>query len=186
MELLVALGIFAISMGLIADLFLSASRQQARTIAMSHAQGDARLITETIARELREGALDLREGIAPGVLALRGGDGSTIQFERVLAGDTARPCPGGSTACLYIGRGDSATTITWAPLTGTDIAVTTFHFWTAPSVDPFIWDAARAQYPASTQPRVTFFLALTAVGGRPGQQASIEAQTTVASRVYRR
>ncbi|MBI4450250.1 hypothetical protein HY634_04265 [Candidatus Uhrbacteria bacterium] len=186
MELLVALGIFAISVGLIADLFLSATRQQARTVAMSHAQGDARLITETIARELREGSLDLRADIPSGVLALRGGDGSTIQFQRVLAGDLVRPCPSGTTACLFIGRGSSSDAITWAPLTGTDIAVSAFHFWTAPSVDPFAWDAERSRFPANEQPRVTFFLALAAVGGRPGAQASIEAQTTVVSRVYRR
>ena len=186
MELLVALGIFAISVGLIADLFLTASRQQARTIALSRVQADARLIMETIARELREGTLDFRNGIPAGTLALRSSDGEFIQLRRVPQGDTAYPCPTGVSACVYIGRGAAAETIEWAALTSVDVDVPAFHFWAAPSGDPSVWDASGNRYQADEQPRLTVSLRLVAVGGRPGDQSALEAQTTVASRVYRR
>lgn len=180
MELLVALGIFAISVGLIADLFLTASRQQARTIVLTRVQGDARLIMETIAREFREGTLDFRSGIPADVLAMETGDGELLQFRRVVGGDTERPCPSGVFACMYIGRGASQ-----ALLTSAEVDVDAFHFWRAPTVDPNVWDAERGQYRSNVQPRVTVYLKLSAVG-RPGERSTIEAQTTVASRVYRR
>lgn len=184
-ELLVSLSIFALSVGLIADLFLSASRQQARTVAGSHVQSDARLVIETIARELREGSIDVTPGIAPTILALRGAGGEVIRFERV-SGDASRPCPARVTACLMIGRGSSADTLQWAPFTGTEVEVTAFDFMVVPTVDPSIWDSAENRYLSNEQPRVTVRLALDAVGGRPGAASALEAQTTIASRVYQR
>jgi|GEM_PF-587959 len=184
-ELLVSLGIFAISVGLIADLFLSASRQQARTVAGSRAQSDARLIIETVARELHEGSLDFSSGIAPTVLALRGSGGEFIRFERV-ENDASRPCPARVTACLAIGRGASADAIVWAPLTGTDVEVRAFDVLVVPTEDPFVWDAAEERYRSDEQPRVTLRLALDIAGSRPGASAALEAQTTVVSRAYQR
>lgn len=185
MELLVALGIFAISVGLIADLFLTASRQQARTIVLSRMQGDARLIMETIAREFREGTLDFRSGISADVLALETGDGELLQFQRIPSGDATRPCPASVSACLYIARGLSDDALAWAPLTSTEVDVDAFQFWPTPTEDPNVWDEANAGYQSDQQPRVTVHLTLSAAG-RPGERSTIEAQTTVASRVYRR
>lgn len=184
MELLVALGIFAISVGLIADLFLTASRQQARTIVLSKMQGDARLIMETISRELREGTLDFQSG-ATDVLALETGDGELLRFQRILSGDVTRPCPASVSACLYIARGASDDALAWASLTSAEVNVDTFQFWRAPTEDPNVWDAANGRYRANQQPRVTVHLTLSAAG-RPGERSTIEAQTTVASRMYRR
>jgi prepilin-type N-terminal cleavage/methylation domain-containing protein len=179
MELLVALGIFAISVGLIADLFLTASRQQARTVVLSTMHGDARLIMETIARELREGTLDFSSSDT-NVLALITAEGESLRFQRVATGDTDRPCPRGAPACLFIGRGTD-----WAPLTSADVTVDAFQFWRTPSADPNVWDAAKGQYQSDQQPRVTVHLTLSAAG-RPGERSTIEAQTTVASRAYKR
>jgi len=146
MELLVALGIFAISVGLIADLFLTASRQQARTVVLSRVQGDARLIMETIAREFREGTLDFRSGIPTDVLALQTGDGELLQLRRVARGDTDRPCPSGVAACLYIGRGASADPLAWAPLTSAEVDVDAFQFWRTPTADPNAWNVDNNRY----------------------------------------
>ena len=186
MELLVALGIFAMSIGLIADLFLTASRQQARTVVLSRMQGDARLVIETIARELREGTLDVGADVPAGILAIRGGDGERIQFRRVASGDETYPCPSGVAACVYIGRGARSDAIAWAPLTSGDVSVPAFDVWGAPAVDPNEWDATNNQYRADTQPRVTVHVRLSAVGARSGEASTIEAQTTVESRVYQR
>ncbi len=185
MELLVALGIFAISVGLIADLFLTASRQQARTVVLSRVQGDARLIMETIAREFREGTLDFRSGIPTDVLALQTGDGELLQLRRVARGDTDRPCPSGVAACLYIGRGASADPLAWAPLTSAEVDVDAFQFWRTPTADPNAWNVDNNRYLSNEQPRVTVRLQLSAAG-RPGERSTIEAQTTVVSRAYRR
>ena len=184
MELLVALGIFAISAGLIADLFLTASRQQARTIVLSTMQGDARLIVETIARELREGTLDFQSGTTDAP-ALETGDGELLRFQRVLSGNATRPCPASVSACLYIGRGSSEDALVWAPFTSAEVNVDAFQFWSTPTEDPNVWDEANGRYQSDQQPQVTVHLTLSAAG-RPGERSTIEAQTTVASRVYKR
>ncbi|MDO8599253.1 MAG: hypothetical protein Q7S02_04040, partial [bacterium] len=124
-------------------------------------------------------------GIAPTILALRGFGGEVIRFERV-SGDASRPCPARVTACLAIGRGLSADALQWAPFTGTDVEVTAFDFMVVPTVDPSVWNAAENRYLSDEQPRVTVRLALDTVGSRPGTTSTLEAQTTIASRVYQR
>ena len=185
MEMLVALGIFAISVGLIADLFLSASRQQARIVVISRAQTDARLIIETIARELREGTLDFPR-MSADTLALRGAGDEYVQVRRVVAGDATVSCPTGVPSCLAIGRGAAPDAIVWAPLTSSDVDATAFDFLATPTVDPTAWDADAGRYRSDEQPRVTIALTLTATGSRPGSRSTVEAQTTIVSRAYRR
>ncbi|MFH1098524.1 MAG: GIY-YIG nuclease family protein [Candidatus Uhrbacteria bacterium] len=185
MELLVALGVFAITVGILADLFLVASRRQAETVAAAEIQGEARIIFERIAREMREGSVDYASLTKmPGALPLRDADGAFIAFRRST---DSTEC-GGASSCLRIGRGADEATAVWAPMTSDDVAIDEFSLSIQPKDDPFKWDALTGAYKSNVQPYITVHLRLSrpAPGGRPGWLAIAEAQTTVVSRVYRR
>lgn len=177
-ELLVALALFAITTGVIADLFMLATRQHVRTRAWTRVQSDARLVLDTITRELREGTVDYA-ALLPNELALRDADGRAVRFRRSVSA-----CAGSAPACVEIGRGNPDGTMTWAPLTGTDTDVRAFNFRVHPADDPFAWNAAANMYRADAQPTVTVRLHAVAVAGRPSPESDV--QTTIVSRVYRR
>lgn len=181
MELLVALALFAMTAGVMTDLFLSASRQQARTAAMTRVQGDARLVMETIARTVREGTVAYDADAPDGTLALRDGDGESVWFDRSSTG-----CGTDAPACIRIGRSDGVGAMEWAPLTGSGIDARTFDIVVIPLSDPYAANADDGTYASNAQPTVTVAIALAATTGRPDARPTIEAQTTVVSRVYRR
>lgn len=180
MELLVALALFAMTSALIADLFLTASRQQVRSRVWSRIQGDARLVLETISRELRDGMIDYRDPQA-GVLAIRDVDGRAVRFQRSVS-----DCAPKSPSCVRIGRESADGSMVWASLTSAETNTEAFDVAVDPAVDPYAWDPKRGAYAADAPPRVTVYLQITATTGRPIDRPSIEAQTTVVSRMYRR
>ena len=180
MELLVALALFAMTAGVMPDLFLSASRQQARTAAAPRVQGAARLVIETIARTVREGTVDYAAAAPSGTLALRDSEGASVWFDRSDA-----VCASGAPACIRIGRRDAAGDMEWAPLTGSGIDVRDFDITISPTGDPYTPNAD-GTYMFNAQPTVTIAFALAATTGRSSDRPSLNVQTTVVSRVYKR
>lgn len=180
MELLVSLALFAVTTGLIAGLFVAASRRHARATAATRLQADARLITETIARELRDGTIDYDRLPADGI-AIRDPAGETVTVVRATT-----ECPTGVTACVRIGRRSAVGQEEWAPLSGAGTEVDAFDVRVAPSADPFTWDASAGHYGADAQPRATVHLTLSRAVRSAIDRVSLEAQTTVVSRMYKR
>ncbi|MFH1430227.1 MAG: prepilin-type N-terminal cleavage/methylation domain-containing protein [Candidatus Uhrbacteria bacterium] len=160
-EMLVAIGIFAIVVGITSDLFLIASRQEQRTRVLSRLEGDARIVMETIAGELREGFVD--PGISEADLAIRQLNGDVVAFRRVTSG-----CPNDSAACLEILRKAGDNPWEQASLTGSGVTVEAFDVVQSDSLQPF----------------ATVYVALSAEGGRKGTTVTTAAQTTIVSRVY--
>lgn len=178
-ELLVALALFSITTGLVTNLFLLASRRQARTTTAVRIQSDARLIIETISRELREGTIAYGD-LGSHALAItnpNGPQGNLAFFDRVVDGNDAH---------IDIGRWNG--TQVQAPLTSTGVRAEKFDIFVTPDNDPFIWndDSNNQGYQSNEQPRATIHFVLTAPTGKAGDIVRIEAQTTIASRVYQR
>ncbi|MDO8425626.1 MAG: prepilin-type N-terminal cleavage/methylation domain-containing protein [bacterium] len=161
MEMLVAIAVFSITIGVTSDLFLTATRQQRRTTVRSALESDARFVLETITREVREGRIDRAVTDA---LAIIHFDDTQTRFRM-----STTDCVGDSGSCIAIGRVAADGSIAWAALTGADIAVGAFDVHTGD---------------ASLQDYATVRLQLTAAGARAGERETTEAQTTIASRVY--
>ncbi|MDO8462875.1 MAG: type II secretion system protein [bacterium] len=163
-EMLVAIAVFAIVVGLTSDLFLTATRQQRRTTARAALEEDARFVIETIVREVREGTLD--RSVTDAGIAVMHMDGTGTRLRTAVG-----VCPTPSSSCIEIGRVASDGSIAWASLTSAGVDVDAFDVQVS---DPETQDAA------------TVHLVLSTAGVRPDQRETTEAQTTVVSRVYLR
>lgn len=161
-EMLVAVGVFGVVVGLTSNLFLSASRSQTRTTNRGTLEADARLVIERIAREVREGFVD--PGADDVDLAVRSRTGDLTYFVR----RSGTCVDGRQGSCVAIGRTNPATgTSEWASLTSRLVAVDAFEVI---AID-------------APQPYVTVRIALS-IEDRAGERLTTEAQTTVVSRVY--
>ncbi|MBI2482634.1 type II secretion system protein [Candidatus Uhrbacteria bacterium] len=181
MELVVAIGVFAATMGFTMDLFVMAMRQQARVAIASAVQSDARLIFEMIAGALREGTIAYERAPTAEEVAIRSSDGSMLVFRRSVT-----ECPESVAACVQIGRLNAAGTLVWAPLTSAGVTADAFDVLVRPTDDPFAWDSALRRYRSHVQPRVTMHLRLSAPTGHAAERVHVEGQTTFTSRVYQR
>lgn len=160
MEVIVAMGIFAVSVVAMSDLALTASRAHRRALALLRLENEVEAVIEVIASTVRDGVIDTDLTVPATVLAFRTETGESVQFERRTFG-----CPSGSSACLAIARPDSQGSLAWAPFTAPGVTVDAFSFRSTPA-----------------PPRATVFLALSNEGGRGGVPVRIETQTTVAGR----
>lgn len=160
-EMLVAIAVFSIAMGIVVDLFLVASRQQSRTSAASRVQADARLVIETIARELRDGELFTDPVVSPAISIRR--DRDVVHLRRSTTG-----CPSNAESCVEIGRSDASGAVQFASLTSAGVDV----------------DAFDVVFSRAAQDAVTVHIVLSTAGGRSGERTTTEAQTTIVSRVY--
>lgn len=189
-EVLVALSLFAVVVTIATDLFLSFQRTSRKTQNLELVVTNARLVTERIARELRDGSLvyaqyanvDLAQ--AQSELYIR--SNAAVESRIYLADDSggvANVCPDGqSKPCLAL----SIAGVTES-LTGAGVRVRDARFFIAPTEDPFEFVSATGTFRANAQPRVTMYLSFdnTKDPADPNY-ARYDVQTTISSRIYRR
>jgi len=183
-EMMVVLAIFSVATVVIVDIFMTSSRAQRRTLAVQKIYSDARYSMEAVAREIKMDSIDYDwSGYAGGItvpedaLALRDADDNSIIFK-----NDSENCPEGTTNCLAVSL-DGGTS--WASITSKGINVDDLKFYIDPLVDPFKMNASLG-YDSDHEPRVTIVLVTHGVGGRPDEQKTVNLQTTVSNRIYRR
>jgi prepilin-type N-terminal cleavage/methylation domain-containing protein len=183
-EMIVVLAIFSVATVAIVDIFMMASRAQKRTLTVQKIQSDARFSIEAVAREARMDMIDYdyyggtisENPIA--TLALRDQDDNQIIFKK-----SNEDCPSGTDQCLVVSI-DGGTN--WASITSRGVRVVSLNFYVAPLVDPFKLDVENGTYASDDQPRVTVVLSVEGVGVQPEEQTTVNLQTTVSHRIYRR
>ena len=183
-EMIVVLAIFSVATVVIVDIFMMASRSQRRTLTVQKIQSEARFSMEAIAREARMDMIDYAfyggtiNEIPTSILALRDQDDNQIIFKK-----SSEDCPSGTDQCLVVSIDGGAN---WASITSKGVRVVSLNFYIAPTVDPFLLNVDDGTYASDNQPRVTIVLSVEGVGVRSEEQTTVNLQTTVSNRIYRR
>ncbi|MBI3115230.1 MAG: type II secretion system protein [Candidatus Kerfeldbacteria bacterium] len=194
LEVVLALGIFAILSVVVIDVYFSSGREERRGVARSQGAGSARFALEVMAREARLGVPDyayyveqripLVDGSgnprALSMLAVVLPDNTTRVYRCVtrgttsaLAGDVACPASNGELQRSLTGAAG-----TWESLTIEEAEVTSFQVFVTPSSDPFPADSTVNQQPKTTVSLVTVGI------GNVEDEVRTHFQTTVSSRNY--
>jgi|SRR3989344_1411832 len=184
-EVVVALGVFAIASTASLGIFVRSNQVQKRTANAQRQISDARYALEVMAREVRMGQVDYNYSgydsplpFLQNVLAVRDVDDQPVRFRRFEV-ETGRyviqVC--GLATC---GVND------WLDITPEDLSIERLDFYISPSQDPFVWDAGLVDYPSDQQPLVTIVLETVGTYQEGEVNKITNFQTTVASRKYSR
>ncbi len=184
MEILVVMGIFSMTVTVTSGIFLLSNQAQRRVLALSTAQSDLRFAMEAIVREVRGGQIDYEayEGSQGGIslpsprLLLRSASGSDLEF---YSETSPTICPTSTASCLAVKVNGVAQS-----LTSPGVVLDKLVFYVSPGNDPFVTDPASGLYGANVQPTVTVAMQIRTTGPKPQDVFTMNAQTTVTSRVY--
>lgn len=182
-EMLVAVSIFAIASSAATDLYIASNRAQRSVRAREKLQNEARVAMEYLAREGRTGAVDYASygGEAP----LAGNEFKLIDREgnpesfKLSSGISE--CAPSSHPCLLV-----CDALSCSSLTSKNIFVDELTFYITPQEDPFLFNQVSGEYAANLAPRITIFFKMHTESNLPEERAELTAQTTIASRVYKR
>lgn len=170
MEVLVAVGIFALLAIIVSSIFLRVNALQRQTASYQKLQNESRYILERIAREVRSRDINLPDPAnnpAAGInFYTTEGDGSSDIVEIVYDGENLK----------YILNGESDN------LNSAAVEVTAAKFFIFPTLKD-VWGSEPV---ANTQPRVTIFLQLKNKDLPAMETKEVSVQTTISGRVYKR
>lgn len=178
MEIVVAMGIFALASVIIAEIFVNVQRAQRRIRDTQRASTETRYLLEVLAREVRAGAIDYSVAPTPGesVLRLVTAQGEPLVFAQ------GSDCGGlVGVHCVTLTRGLAGVA---QPITSPNLSVTKLAFYVSPQDNPFP-ETVEATTP-DLQPRLTVVLGTQSRHGKPEERVLIFLQTTVSSRTYAR
>lgn len=187
-EVVVALGIFAIATTYSVSIFVQSNQVQKRTANEQRLQSDARFVLEVMAREVRLGHVDYAYYAGQGInlaampltqdsaiLAVRDADNNQLLFRRAESAQAGR-------YVVQVFSGGQ-----WLDITPEDLNVVRLSFYISPSADPLVWSDALVDYPSDQQPLVTIVLATeSALEDVQGTSNVSYLQTTVTERKYMR
>ncbi|MFZ2803730.1 MAG: type II secretion system protein [Patescibacteria group bacterium] len=183
-EMLVTITIFAILSTVLAQTFISFNRLQRQVSDKAVVGQDLRFATELIVRSARNNQIDYSAQPLPAkgnILKLITPTGSSI-WVGVQPGGAGGNCQDATVSqCLALSL-DSGTT--WSPITAKRDEVENFDVYVRPSVSPFVLSGGA--YPNNMQPFVTLNLTLKYIASNAQDDQTLQAQTTVSSRVYLR
>ena len=183
-ELLIVTAIFAIMATVLTQIFVSFNQLQ-RKIANAAILGqDMRFATELIVREARNDEIDYTAyggtiGAVDTVLKLKKQNGMSVWIGRRTTADSCDLTLTDSCIALSVNGG-----LTWSQITSGRVSVPAFSVFIRPTVSPFV--PVGGSYPNDTQPFVTVNTSLLYKAERPKDQVTLQTQTTVSSRVYKR
>lgn len=184
LEMLIVIALFSTLTVIVSQTFISFSTLHRRTANTAVVGAEMRFAMEYMVRAARNRELNYVSGpLDPQdtVLHLRDTSGATLDIGP-RPGGTSGDCKDATVAqCLAVSVDGGAT---WQPLTGKRVEVTNFRVYPRPVDSPFV--AVSGAYPSNTQPFVTVTVGLRYMSERVQEQASLEAQTTVSSRMYAR
>lgn len=187
-EVVVALGIFAIATTYSVSIFVQSNQVQKRTANEQRLQSDARFVVEVMAREVRLGHLDYAYYAGQGInlaampltqdgaiLAVRDADNNQLLFRRAASAEVGR-------YVVQVFSGGS-----WLDITPEDLNVVRLSFYISPSADPLVWSDVLVDYPSDQQPLVTMVLATESLHEDVQGTSNVSyLQTTVTERKYAR
>ncbi|MDP2918216.1 MAG: type II secretion system protein [bacterium] len=165
-EVVVAMAVFALALVAISGIFLSIVRAQRKANIAGKVQVEARTMLDTITAAVQNCDIDYSAIINPAeTLVLKNKNGETVVFSK--AGNRLMMSVGGSAN---------------KDLMTDKVKVDKLKFWVNPNTDPFAIGGP------NIQPTVTILLTLSqsAASAKPEDKASVQIQTTVTQRVYKR
>lgn len=176
LEMLLVILIFSLASGALAEIFLNVTRLQRRISYNSTLSQDMRFIMEMAVRSARNNFIDY--SVQPlanktnsfKLLTPDGGSIEVAPMDSVTCGDST------VTNCLMLRQNGG----TWYPLTSKRVNVKYFDVYMRPPTSPFT-DLTNNQ-----QPFVTFNVGLEFKAPNPADNVSLQAQSTVSSRIYQR
>jgi len=178
-EMIVAVGLFAIVSVIIAQLFVIFSQTQQKSTIQQQIQSDARVVLAQIADRIRSGTIDYT-AYGAGVsnpteqLALIDENGISVLIEK---SSNAAECPSAqSVPCLVISENGGTPT----SMSSDRFTVDIVQFYIDPITDP------EPSSGPDIQPRVTMTLGITGVNINDALRSPTYIQTTASSRVYLR
>jgi len=184
LELLVVMLLFAITITILSQTYLSFIRLSHKTSYSAAVQQDMRYVTEYTARLIRNTPVDysVTWSGATSTLSLKPEGGVATKIK--LADYNDPVCLDYSNVrCLAVSTDGGST---WAPLTSRNVNVDDFKVLVWPTVSPFVYDYGAGSYQSDRQPVVTFYLKLTYMASNVNERVTNDVQTTISSRVYAR
>ncbi|MBI4139156.1 hypothetical protein HY479_03335 [Candidatus Uhrbacteria bacterium] len=182
MEMLIVVALFSVSVVVLAQTFASFNQLHRRIANRAVLSQDTRFIMESLVRTVRN--LPLSYIVSPlareSELRLDQADGMVLVVKLSAPGQ-AECADLPTVSCLLLST-DGGTT--WAPISGKRINIERFDVYARPSDSPFI--PIGGVYPNDIQPFVTVSLRTQYMADNPKDRVTLEAQTTVSSRVYAR
>jgi len=182
-ELLVVMVLFTFSLLILTQTYLAFIRLSHRTSNSATIQQDMRFVMEYLTRNARNGAIDypsppLAIDAVTSTLRLKAENQLAWMMKKSQPGDM-RCGDAPNVACLLVSS-DNGTN--WAPITSKGVNVETFNIYVRPSLSPFVLQGGG--YSSDQQPYVTVQVKMTFNTPIDKEKVSMEAQTTVSSRVY--
>ncbi len=180
MEMIVAVGLFAITSVFIAQLFAISGKAQKRSGSQQKVQADARVMMNQISDRIRTSKIDYAFyggsiSFPETVLALEEQNGQRVIIRVSSSTFASTVCPDeASTPCLEISEDGGST---YQAMSSKNFIVSGVQFYISPSTDP------EPQAGPDEQPRVTMVLGLQGSGVNDFPNP-VHVQTTVSSRVY--
>lgn len=181
-ELLVVMLLFAITITILSQTYLSFIRLSHKMGYSSIIQQDLRYFTEYTARLVRNTPVDysLPVSAVSSTLVLRPGGGTATIIRLSDYGNTyCADDP--DVRCLLVSTDGGAG---WAPLTSKHVNVDDFKVFVWPTISPFEFDSGIGDYNSNRQPFVTVYLKVTFMTKNLNERVSNDVQTTISSRVY--
>lgn len=182
-ELLVVMVLFTFSLLILTQTYLSFIRLSHRTSNSATIQQDMRFVMEYMTRNARNSAIDypsppLAIDAVTSMLKLKAENQLAWMMKLSPPGDM-RCGDAPNVACLLVSSDDGAN---WAPITSKGVNVETFKVYVRPSLSPFVLQTG--SYSSDQQPYVTVQIKMTFNTPIDKEKVSMEAQTTISSRVY--
>lgn len=184
MEMLIAIALFSTMSVILSQIFVSFNRLQRQVSNRAVLGQDMRFAMELLIRSARSNQIDY--GLEPlpardSTLRLKTTTGGTIQIS-TRPGGAAGDCQDATvTQCLALSIDGGST---WQPITAKRVNVTAFDVYVRPLSSPFT--SSGGSYASNEQPFVTLNIGLQYNAPSSRDRVSLQAQTTVSSRVYLR
>jgi len=178
-EMLLVVALFMTSAVILSQVFVSYNRLHRKIANLSVVGQDTRFAMELIVRAVRNNQIDYTYeplDVRREQLSLKTPDGGTIDIARITSDLCLDPL---IEYCLGLSLDGGAT---WQPITAKRINVKNFDVYTLPLSSPFIQSGV--SYSSNQQPMTTINLGLEYMANDPKDNARLQTQTTVTSRVY--
>ncbi len=188
-EMLVVTLIFSIAAAILSEIFISFNQLHRRVADSAILGQDMRFAMELLVREARNDTIDYKAyggtvNAVDSILKLKKRNGTQVWIAMGAPGALpgSPSCENTTIAhCLALSIDGGST---WSQITSNRVEVESFKVFVRPTVSPFV--PVNGVYPNNIQPFVTVNLRLLYKAPDPKERVTLQAQTTVSSRVYKR
>ncbi|MFA6526036.1 MAG: prepilin-type N-terminal cleavage/methylation domain-containing protein [Candidatus Buchananbacteria bacterium] len=179
-EMLVTVGIFAITMAISSSIFINVNNLQQQTASMAKLQNEGRYVMEKMSKEIRGRELDYDAMAAD--LNVTTGVTKKLVFKTDEFGDAYEIYFDTDRIKVKI---SNVSEVKIADLTAFEIIVDNLEFIVSPAQDPYEAFSLIPSAPIFEQPRVTIMLVIKNRNVPEKYKRTLLLQTTISSKVYR-